>query len=283
MSAASSRAWASSASSAHVSHGSFSASGAVKRCGYQVPSAAAGSTQRTPSLASRPARSSIDSGPEPRPCTSTATRPDSGPTTTGSVRRCGLLVTGPPYASARRAPRTPSSTSSMRLSSALVWLTPPRLRTNSITAGSTRAISEASCSGPLGQRVASAGEAFDHVLGERDQLAVERDRLDREDRLPRHLAALLARRSRGRLAAGGAEHGRQLAGVERPLVERQLAGAVEGRRDAGRPPRTDPVVARTSARRAASSRKATALRAAAMNASRRVVHRRGAGMRVRAG
>ena len=55
-------------------------------------------------------------------------------------------------ASAASSARTDSSRSSTGVSSSLVWLRPRRLLTKSITVGMTRAISAASCSGPLGRR-----------------------------------------------------------------------------------------------------------------------------------
>ena len=86
---------ASQASSACDSHGSLSATGAVKRCGYHVRPAATGTSMWTSSSASRTARSSIVSGHAPRPCTRIAAPAASsagGPDVSGALARCGLPV-----------------------------------------------------------------------------------------------------------------------------------------------------------------------------------------------
>ena len=141
--------------------------------------------------------------------------------------------------------RTDSSRSSTGVSSSLVWLRPRRLLTKSITVGMTRAISAASCSGPLGSRC-EVPATSSITASAMSMSAVERDRLDLPDALPlTSQPSSAAIRSLRLLRLG--EHVGEHVGVERALVERQLADAVERRDDPGAT-FTIPVVARTSSR-----------------------------------
>ena len=112
------------------------------------------------------------------------------------------------------------------MSSSLVWLTPPRLLTKSITVGMTRAISAASCSGPLGSRwlvpatsrIASSARSIrlaSNGIGSISQICSQAT----------SQPSSAAIRSDASLAVG--EHVGEHVGVERALVERDLAGPVE--------------------------------------------------------
>ena len=119
------------------------------------------------------------------------------------------------------------------MSSAGLWLTPSVELEKTITVGARRATSAASCRAPRRQprRVVVAGDLADRLRGEVDEPLVERDRVDLPDLLPLDLDALLGGDPvRGGLDVG--EHVAQLLGLERALVERDLAVLVDDRRDA---------------------------------------------------
>ena len=98
-----------------------------------------------------------------------------------------------------RASATPASRCSGAVSSSRAWLMPPALCTNSITVGTpVAATAAASCSAPLNSRALAAGDLARGLLGEGDEVVVERDRA-RSTRCARSRSRRARRRrSRGR-------------------------------------------------------------------------------------
>jgi hypothetical protein len=131
------------------------------------------------------------------------------------------------------------------------------------------------------QPVRGAGDFADHGVGHVDELGVERDRLDLPDALPRDLAALVRRDPLAVLLRRG-EHVGKHVGVQRALVERELARSVERgddpRAHAHEPGRRAHVVARRGV--VAEGQRAAGGGQEGVAAH---VHRRRSGVRVQAG
>src|SRR5215218_119283 len=119
--------------------------------------------------------------------------------------------------------------------------------------------------GPARQPVRLTGHLVYGLFGEGDQVLVEGDGLYAPQALPFYGDALLVRDA-GRRFFCGVEHARQHGRVEGALVEDISQKPLNAVTIAGLT-LTNPVVARTSSRAAASSLKASAERAAAMKAS----------------
>src|SRR5215207_6694987 len=161
--------------------------------------------------------------------------------------------------------RTESSRSSSGVSSSLVWLSPPRLLTKSITVGMRRAISAASCRGPLGSLCdcpvtsVTASSAREIKSSSKGMGSMRHRRFhSTETSSSVAMRAVASSAASSMLASTPGSRARWSRDISHhPLKAVTMAGLTL----------TKPVVARTSSRFFASSRNATAERAAAMKAS----------------
>ena len=120
--------------------------------------------------------------------------------------------------------RAASSRCSTGVSSSFVWLRPFVEDEKIITVGTRRAISAASCSGPLGSWRSLPATSRQAAGGRRHELVVERDRIDAPEVLELDRAALRLGGALGGRAHLG-EHLGELAGSEVALIDEQRRAA----------------------------------------------------------